>query len=185
MTPFWPKQMWFPVLWNCPKECHCLFLSRTRCSNNPGQMCRTSKHTSTKPSCMETVQEYLIDKDFSSGATEQNYGSSSSVFRRYIQANGRLLKDWFFLRDIDPPKVSVPQVADFLLHLFHYRNVSFKTLEDYRTAISKPILFALILVKILVCFLTYWSHFSEPRAMHLFPPWYLLFILISLIKQPF
>ena len=51
----------------------------------------------------------------------------------------RILKSWFESKDLGPMKATIPQEAVFLLHLFHDKKLSFKTMDGYRTAVARPI----------------------------------------------
>ena len=112
---------------------------------------------------------------------------ASSTLKIYA-SKWNIFENWCQSKDLDPFHSTIPQISDFLLYLFHEKKLSFKSIEGYRTAISRPIKLATgldigqdpLLLNLLKSFLR-----ERPRALQPFPAWDLSFVLYSLVKPPF
>ena len=63
---------------------------------------------------------------------------ASSTHRKYAR-KWKTFENWCLSKDLDPCKATVPQIADFLLYLFHEKTLAFKSIKGYRTIKSRPI----------------------------------------------
>ena len=107
---------------------------------------------------------------------------------KLYQCKWKTFESWCKSQDVDPFQASIPQIVDFLLYLFHEKKLSFKSIEGYRTAISRPIELSTgldvgqdpLLHNLLKSFLR-----ERLRALQPFPAWDLPFVLFSLVKEPF
>jgi len=89
---------------------------------------------------------------------------------------------------LDPWNISVPQLADFLNHLFDVLQLKPSTIDGYRVAIAGALKH-----KLGVNFgkdqslldLAAWMHRARPRTVSTVPPWDLKLVLLTLQEDPF
>lgn len=105
------------------------------------------------------------------------YEGKWAIFQRWCQDH-----------QIIPLQTTAPQVADFLLFLFHERGLATSTIEGYRSAIAGALKHSTgvdfgqdpALSAVLHSFKR-----ERPRARQLFPPWDLSVVLTALGSPPF
>lgn len=149
---------------------------------------QSSKSKNAKSSRLETVQLRLRRQGFSEGVaqvvTHRVRPSTASVYGSRWQA----FVDWCLTMNIEPTSPSIPQIADFLLHLSNDKNFAPGTIEGYKTSISSvlstgletsvgkdPVLSALM----------QGLYRANPRSSNLVPKWDLGIVLHALTGKPF
>ena len=129
-----------------------------------------------------------MEKGFSTESSQRIMAPQASSTQKVFSSKWKIFEFWCLSKDLDPFKATIPQIADFLLYLFHEKKLAFKSIEGYRTAISRPIKLATgldvgqdpLLLNLLKSFLR-----ERPGALQPFPAWDLSFVLFSLVKHPF
>ena len=105
---------------------------------------------------------------------------ASSLLKLYA-GKWKVFENWCLSKDLQPLKATIPQFANFLLYLFHERKISLKSIEGYRTTISRPIRpwcrSGPIITQSLEVFFEGRTQGSSALGT--------LFVLFSLVKEPF
>ena len=79
-----------------------------------------------KPTCVEIVQTYLEEKGFSTEASQKIMALQDLSILKVYASKWKISETWRLSKDLDPFKATIPQIADFLLHLFHEKKVGFQ-----------------------------------------------------------
>ena len=95
--------------------------------------------TTSAPTCLETVQRSRQAKGVSSRC-RANLARRRQSSRAVYDSKWRIFSLWCGERVVDPLKVSVQQLAEFLLYLFHEKGLNPRNIKGYRSAISSTIL---------------------------------------------
>ena len=99
----------------------------------------TSKARVSSSSRLATLREGLRQKGFSEGATSHISKSVRQSTGIVYEAKWAIFCDWCSGRDIDPVRVTVQQLADFLVYLFEIKRLVPSTIKGYRSAIGRTI----------------------------------------------
>ena len=148
----------------------------------------TSKARVSSSSRLATLREGLRQKGFSEGATSHISKSVRQSTGIVYEAKWAIFCDWCSGRDIDPVRVTVQQLADFLVYLFEIKRLVPSTIKGYRSAIGRTI--SLLggpdfgqneYISLLV------RSFSleRPKQNKLVPQWNLGLVLAALNSPPF
>ncbi len=141
-----------------------------------------------QPSCLEVIRNSTKEIGFSEKVSDRIARSVRSSSQSIYKGKWKIYSDWCKSNDMDPLSNSVPQIAEFLNHLFEEQELAVSTIKGYRSAISRvlsltgirdstedPHLHALI------------SNFSIERPVNRknYPSWDLSIVLQSLMKSPY
>ena len=148
----------------------------------------TSKARVSSSSRLATRREGLRQKGFSEGATSHISKSVRQSTGIVYEAKWAIFCNWCSGRDIDPVRVTVQQLADFLVYLFEIKRLVPSTIKGYRSAIGRTI--SLLggpdfgqneYISLLV------RSFSleRPKQNKLVPQWNLGLVLAALNSPPF
>lgn len=110
-------------------------------------------------------------------STLDAYEGKWRVFERYCKDKG-----------LDPLEVSVPQVADFLNHLFDEQGLKPSTIDGYRVAIAGALKHKRginVGKDPTLTDLSAWMHRARPKGSTSVPPWDLKVVLLALQEEPF
>ena len=99
----------------------------------------TSVTPGSVPTRLETVQRSLQEKGFSRAAAEQISRGHRQSSRAVYDSKWRIFAGWCRDRSVDPFQISVPELAEFFLFLFHEKGLNPRTIKGYRSAISSTI----------------------------------------------
>ena len=187
IAPNWPKQAWFPelLLLSCARPLKLLF---RRDLVSIQEKSGTSKARVSSSSRLATLREGLRQKGFSERATSHISKSVRQSTGIEYEAKWAIFCDWCNGRDIDPVRVTVQQLTDFLVYLFEIKQLVPSTIKGYRSAIGRTI--SLLggpdfeqneYISLLV------RSFSleRPKQNKLVPPWKLGLVLAALNSPPF
>jgi hypothetical protein len=115
IAPAWPKQAWFPelllVLCQASKTSF-----QTRSSVSVQGKSATYKVRVSSSSRLATLGEGLRQKGFSEAATSHISKSVRQSTGIVYEAKWAIFCDWCSGRDIDPVRITVQQLADFLVY---------------------------------------------------------------------
>ena len=163
---------------------------QTRSSVSVQRKSGTSKARVSSSSRLATLREGLRQKGFSEGATSHISKSVRQSTGIVYEAKWAIFYDWCSGRDIDPVRVTVQQLADFLVYLFEIKQLVPSTItgKGYRSAIGRTI--SLLggpdfgqneYISLLV------RSFSleRPKQNKLVPQWNLGLVLAALNSPPF
>ena len=148
----------------------------------------TSKARVSSSSRLATLREGLRQKGFSEGATSHISKSVRQSTGIVYEAKWAIFCDWCSGRDIDPVRVTVQQLADFLVYLFEIKRLVPSTIKGYRSAIGRTI-------SILggpdfgqneyISLLVRSFSLERPKQNKLVPQWNLGLVLAALNSPPF
>ena len=99
----------------------------------------TSKAIVSSSSRLATLTEGLSQKGFSEGATSYISKSVRQSTGIMYEAKWAIFCDWCSGRDIDPVRVTVQKLSDFLVYLFEIKQLVPSTIKGYRSAIDRTI----------------------------------------------
>ena len=99
----------------------------------------TSKARVSSSSRLATLTEGLSQKGFSEGATSYISKSVRQSTGIVYEAKWAIFCDWCSGRDIDPVRVTVQKLADFLVYLFEIKQLVPSTIKGYRSVIDRTI----------------------------------------------
>ena len=99
----------------------------------------TSVTPGSVPTRLETVQRSLQEKGFSRAAAEQISRGHRQSSRAVYDSKWRIFAGWCRDRSVDPFQISVPELAEFFLFLFHEKGLNPRTIKGYRSAIGSTI----------------------------------------------
>ena len=134
IAPAWPKQAWFANL----LRLSCASL-KTKSSISVQRGCSSSFSRKTPSTRLVSVRDNLRQKGFSETATKHISRSVRESTNIVYDAKWTIFSDWCVGREIDPFKISVQQLADFLVFLFQVKGLAPSTVKGYRSAISRTI----------------------------------------------
>lgn len=96
----------------------------------------------SKPSRLVAAERSLERSGFSEAVRNRVVAPQRKSTQMMYQSRWNIFCLWCEKQGFIPQDVSIPQVADFLLHLFQEKELSPKSIEGYRTAISSSLKFA-------------------------------------------
>ncbi len=146
------------------------------------------RSTVLQPSCVEVIRNSTKERGFSDKVADRIARGVRSSSQSIYKGKWKIYSDWCKSKNMDPMSSSVPQIADFLNHLFEEQELAVSTIKGYRSAISRvlnltgkrdtaedPYLHALI------------SNFGIERPVNRkkYPSWDLTIVLKSLMKAPY
>ena len=183
IAPAWPKQAWFANL----LRLSCASL-KTKSSISVQRGCSSSFSRKTPSTRLVSVRDNLRQKGFSEIATKHISRSVRESTSIVYDSKWTIFSDWCVGKEIDSFKISVQQLADFLVFLFQVKGLTPSTVKGYRSAISRTIhisggedfgnnQFIYLLVR----------NFSLERTRQrvLVPQWNLCLVLSALNLTPF
>ena len=149
----------------------------------------TSVPTGSGPSRLEAVQRSLQTRGFSQEAASQISRGRRQSSRAVYNSKWRIFAGWCAERTVDPFQVTIPQLADFFMFLFHEKQLNPRTIKGYRSAISSTIF---------ACgSRTEFAHSAElaslirsfqlerPPRRKVAPQWNLSLVIQALVRPPF
>ena len=91
--------------------------------------CSSSFSRKTQSTCLVSVRDNLRQKGFSETATKHISRSVRESTSIVYDAKWTIFSDWCVGREIDPFKISVQQLTDFLVFLFEVKGTDMLSLE--------------------------------------------------------
>jgi hypothetical protein len=138
IAPAWPKQAWFPerLLLSCARPLKLPF-RRDLLSQFKGKVVHP------RPESLHLHAWLLSGRDSVRKAFLKEQPRTSQSVRQstgiVYEAKWAIFCDWCSGRDIDPVRVTVQQLADFLVYLFEIKRLVPSTIKGYRSAIDRTI----------------------------------------------
>lgn len=137
---------------------------------------------------LATLREGLRQKGFSSGASRHISKAVRQSTEKVYDAKWGIFCHWCAERKIDPIKISVQQLADFLVFLFEVKELSPSTIKGYKSAISRTISISGgpdFSNNEHLSLLARNFDLERPRQKRLVPQWDLSLVLSALKLSPF
>ena len=104
---------------------------KTKSSISVQRGCSSSFSRKTPSTRLVSVRHNLRQKGFSETATKH--------ISRSVRQSASIVYGWCVGREMDPFKISVQQLADFIVFLFEVKGLALSTVKGYRSAISRTI----------------------------------------------
>ena len=149
----------------------------------------TSVTPGSVPTRLETVQRSLQEKGFSRAAAEQISRGHRQSSRAVYDSKWRIFAGWCHDRSVDPFQISVHELAEFFLFLFHEKGLNPRTIKGYRSAISSTISSCGSRSEITnsaeITSLIRSFQLERPPKLKIAPQWNLSLVLQALVKPPF
>ena len=149
----------------------------------------TSVTPGSVPTRLETVQRSLQEKGFSRAAAEQISRGHRQYSRAVYDSKWRIFAGWCRDRSVDPFQISVHELAEFFLFLFHEKGLNPRTIKGYRSAISSTISSCGSRSEITnsaeITSLIRSFQLERPPKRKIAPQWNLSLVLQALVKPPF
>lgn len=137
---------------------------------------------------MAATKQSLLSQGFSQVVADRVCASQKQSTRDIYQGKWKKFVDWCTSKDIDPVRVSVQQICDFLSFLFDECALMPATIEVYRTAIAGALNFLQgrdISHDPLISQLFSAMHVERPSSVRTVPAWDLKLVLMALQEPPF
>jgi len=133
-------------------------------------------------------QQALRDAGFSATVAQRISAPQARSTLDLYQGKWNIFSTYCRERDISPLNASVPQIADFLNHLFEDKGYKPSTIDGYRVAIAgalKHLRGVNVGRDPSLSDLSTWMHRERPRGSSSSPPWDLKLVLLALQEPPF
>jgi integrase len=148
--------------------------------------CLQPEHRHAPPSRVALIRDHLRQSGFSETAasriSQRNRSSTKSVY----QSRWKAFVTWCGDRELDPFKISIPSLADFLLDLFD-RNFSVGSIKGYRSAIASTLRHFgrdIGTNRDIIDLLSSMT-IDRPRPSRSMPTWNLALVLQTLLRKPY
>jgi len=141
-----------------------------------------------EPSRLVTGHKALRDAGFSDIAAQRIVAPQAKSTLDLYQGKWRVFQRYCEEKGLDPWQVTVPQLADFLNHLFDDLGLKPSTIDGYRVAIAGALKHRRgvdIGKDSALSDLSTWMHRERPRGNNSVPPWDLKLVLLALQEPPF
>ena len=157
--------------------------------NRNRKLCASSSKSPVSfSSRLDIVKRSVTNKNFSRDIAEHVSKARRPSTRKVYEAKWGVFSSWCRTRKITPSKVSVSNVADFLLYLFEVKKCQASTIKCYRSMISNTLKFRSginvgsdpIISELMKAF-----ELQRPVQRSLLPKWDLGCVLVSLCKEPY
>ena len=93
----------------------------------------------SQPTRLQVLERQLTSAGFSRQAADRMVSSTRRSTATVYEYKWRQFVTWCHERDIVPTAATVQQLAEFFLYLLHVRKLAPRTVEGYRTALSRVI----------------------------------------------
>jgi len=133
-------------------------------------------------------QQALRDAGFSETVARRIVAPQAKSTLDQYQGKWKVFEQYCRERGLDPWEVTVPQIADFLSHLFDTQGLKPSTIDGYRVAIAGALKHKRgvnIGKDPSLSDLSTWMHRERPRGSNTVPPWDLKLVLLALQEEPF
>jgi len=152
------------------------------------QQVSTQEPRICEPTRLETIQLSLQERGFSEVVARHISTAQKQSTRKVYDCKWKIFADWCDQRQIDPLRISVPELADFFLFLFEEKKLNPRTIYGYRSAITttlKNLGRDDITISSDISSLMRNFGIERPPLRKILPAWNLSLVLRVLLKPPF
>ena len=148
----------------------------------------SSASVESKPSCLEVIKGFHNKRGFSEAVAQRLAISQRQSSAGVYESKWKVFGEWCqFVKQINPVKVTVQQLADFLIFLFEEKKLAISSLQGSRSCISKVFLARGIDIshdRDLNMLVRYFD-IERPVQHREAPRWDLMVVLRRLMRPPF
>ena len=124
--------------------------SRDRLSNNSPTSAETAQadlltplssvSVESQPSHLEVIKGFHKERGFSEAVAQRLAISQRQSSAGVYESKWKVFGEWCHVKQINPVKATVQQLADFLIFLFEEKKLAISSIQGYRSCISKVFL---------------------------------------------
>ena len=124
--------------------------SRDRLSNNSPTSAETaqadlltplsSASLESQPSRLEVIKRFHKERGFSEAVAQRLAISQRQSSAGVYESKWKVFGEWCHVKQINPVKATVQQLADFVIFLFEEKKLAISSIQGYRSCISKVFL---------------------------------------------
>ena len=131
-----PQARWVPLLNSlCAKPCLCFPLWQGA-SASASLGLPSSGSASATPSTVVSRRQRMKDQGFSDRVVDRIEKSRALSTKAHYKSQWDLFVSWATDKGLNPLQASLPLLTDFLQYLFKVRQISVRTIKNYKSAIS-------------------------------------------------
>ena len=148
----------------------------------------SSASVASQPSRLEVIKGFHKERGFSEAVAQRLAISPRQSSAGVYESKWKVFGEWCHVKQINPVKATVQQLADFLIFLFEEKKLAISSIKGYRSCISKVFLARGIDIshdRDLVNMLVRNFAIERPVQHREAPRWDLMVVLRLLMKPPF
>ena len=100
----------------------------------------SSASVASQPSRLEVIKGFHKERGFSEAVAQRLAISQRQSSAVVYESKWKVFGEWCHVKQIDPVKATVQQLADFLIFLFEEKKLGISSIQGYRSCISKVFL---------------------------------------------
>ena len=100
----------------------------------------SSASVASQPSRLEVIKGFHKERGFSEAVAQRLAISQRQSSAVVYESKWKVFGEWCHVKQIDPVKATVQQLADFLIFLFQEKKLAISSIQGYRSCISKVFL---------------------------------------------
>ena len=100
----------------------------------------SSASVASQPSRLEVIKGFHKERGFSEAVAQRLAISQRQSSAVVYESKWKVFGEWCHVKQIDPVKATVQQLADFLIFLFEEKKLAISSIQGYRSCISKVFL---------------------------------------------
>ena len=141
IAPAWPNQEWFPDLLDLSIDFPILN-SPTSAETAQADLLTplSSASVASQPSRLEVIKGFHKERGFSEAVAQRLAISQRQSSAGVYESKWKVFGEWCHVKQINPVKATVQQLADFLIFLFEEKKLAISSIQGYRSCISKVFL---------------------------------------------
>ena len=100
----------------------------------------SSAPVASQPSRLEVIKGFHQERGFSEAVAQRLAISQRQSSAVVYESKWKVFGEWCHVKQINPVKATVQQLADFLIFLFEEKKLAISSIQGYRSCISKVFL---------------------------------------------
>ena len=139
IAPVWPNQEWFPDLLDLSID---FPITPTSAETAQADLLTplSSASVASQPSRLEVIKGFHQERGFSEAVAQSLAISQRQSSAVVYESKWKVFGEWCHVKQINPVKATVQQLADFLIFLFEEKKLAISSIQGYRSCISKVFL---------------------------------------------
>ena len=140
IAPVWPNQEWFPDLLDLSIDFPISLPPVQKLLKQTFLTPLSSASVASQPSRLEVIKGFHKERGFSEAVAQRLAISQRQSSAVVYESKWKVFGEWCHVKQIDPVKATVQQLADFLIFLFEEKKLAISSIQGYRSCISKVFL---------------------------------------------
>ena len=140
IAPVWPNQEWFPDLLGSLNRLSNISPTSAETAQADLLTPLSSASVASQPSRLEVIKGFHKERGFSEAVAQRLAISQRQSSAVVYESKWKVFGEWCHVKQIDPVKATVQQLADFLIFLFEEKKLAISSIQGYRSCISKVFL---------------------------------------------